>query len=514
MSEIQSRNPATGEIVRSIAEATPAEIDAAVLRSHTIQKKWAKLTYGERAQYLLRLRNLILDNADSLAQLISEENGKPKSEAISADIFPVLELITLYAKKTEGWLKPESVCLGKWALFGRKSWIEYHPIGVMAIVSPWNFPFSIPMGQIAICLMAGNSVILKPSEVTPRIGLAIGDLCRRAGLHPDLVQVLSGDGAVGGALVAHPQINKIIFTGSVETGKKIMAAASANLTPITLELGGKDAMIILDDANLEVASSAALWGAFTNCGQCCASVERIYIDETRYSDFVRLLLEKGRRLHVGAHTNATSDIGPMTFERQREKVKIHVEDAKNRGAVILWQAPTPEGRDGFFYPPTILSHVDHSFPIVMEETFGPVLPIMTFKTEAEAIALANDSPYGLTASVWTKNRGRGERIAQSLEVGTVSINEVTYTFALSQTPWGGPKKSGIGRTHGRAGLLEMVEPKHIHVNRFSGIKSPWWYPYSNEKARGLLALATVFFNPSFKARLRAIPQLRFLRNVL
>lgn len=516
MGEIYSRNPATGAIVATFPEATPADIDGAIARAREAQASWANRPCRERVALLLQLRDRIVAHQDALARLISEENGKPQAEAISADLFPVLELIAFYAKHAEAWLAPQRIGLGKWNLLGRKSYIEYYPMGVVAIVSPWNFPWSIPMGQVAMALVAGNSVILKPSEITPRIGLKIGELCREAGFPEGLVQVVVGGGATGAYLVSHAQIDKIIFTGSVATGKKIMAAASANLTPVTLELGGKDPMIVLDDANIDVATSAALWGAFTNCGQCCASVERVYVHESIYAAFMSMLVEKASHLSVGPWTNSNSDIGPMTFEGQREKVRAHVDDAVRRGAKVVWQSPlsASEAQTGFFYPPTILAQVDHTFPVVMDETFGPVLPIMTFRNEAEAIRLAGDSPYGLTASIWTRDIARGERMARELKTGTVTINEVTYTFALPQTPWGGPKESGVGRTHGRMGLMDVVESRHIHINRLTAIKSPWWYPYAGGKARGLRALSDVLSNPSWKARLKALISLRFLRETL
>lgn len=510
MTDISSKNPATGDIVETVVATDPSHLSAIIARAKDAQRRWAQLSIKARARYLLRLRSVIFNQQDAIAALIATENGKPIAEALSADIFPVLDILTLYAKKAASWLKPESLCLGKWNLLGRTSAIHYHPIGVIGVIAPWNFPFSIPMGQLAASLIAGNSLILKPSEITPRIGRLVETLCRDAGFPDNLVQVISGDGRLGALLASHPDIDKVVFTGSVETGKKVMAAASPNLTPVTLELGGKDAMIVCRDADLEVASSAALWGAFSNCGQCCASVERVYVDRRVYDSFVKKVLEKAQHLRVGPFTQ-TVDIGPMTFDRQKQKVSAHVDDAIARGATILWQAKTPS--TGYFYPPTILSNVTRDFPIVSEETFGPIMPVLSFDDESDLIDAINDSPYGLTASIWSKNIAHAKKLAARIHAGTVMINEVLYTFALGQTPWGGPKDSGIGRTHGRLGLLELVEVKHIHTHWLSCLKSPWWYPYSKEKVLGLKALTAVFFHPSWFGRLRALPALRFLRDV-
>jgi acyl-CoA reductase-like NAD-dependent aldehyde dehydrogenase len=299
----------------------------------------------------------------------------------------------------------------------------------------------------------------------------------RAGLSDGLLQIVTGDGSTGAALV-EAGVDKIMFTGSVPTGKRVAAAAAKHLTPVVLELGGKDPMIVLRDASLANAARGAVWGAFANSGQACASVERCYVHESLAPEFIAAVVAETRALKQNPGIEDDCDIGAMSSERQLRIVDDHVKDAVRRGARILTGGQRAANLQGSFYEPTVLTAVDHSMAIMREETFGPVLPIMTFKTEAEAIRLANDSVFGLTASVWTTDIARGKRLAEQIEAGTVMLNEVVYTHAVAQTPWGGVKQSGFGRTHGRMGLLEMVSPRHIHVNRFAFLPDLWWFRYS------------------------------------
>jgi succinate-semialdehyde dehydrogenase/glutarate-semialdehyde dehydrogenase len=358
---------------------------------------------------------------------------------------------------------------------GRSSRIVYKPLGVIGIISPWNFPLATPANEVVMALMAGNAVVLKPSELTPLIALRIGELFTRAGLPAGLLEIVTGDGSTGAALI-DARVDKIMFTGSVATGKRVAEAAAKYLTPVVLELGGKDPMVVLHDANLNIAARGAVWGAFANAGQACASVERCYVHESVASEFIDRVVKETRSLKQGA--GAEADVGAMTTERQLHIVEDHVRDAEERGAKILIGGERVANGEGFFFAPTVLTNVDHSMTIMRDETFGPVLPIQTFKTEDEAIKLANDSVYGLTASVWTRDIARGRRLAEQIDAGTVMVNEVVYTHGIAQTPWGGVKQSGYGRTHGRMGLLELVTPQHIHVNRIWFLADLWWYGYS------------------------------------
>ena len=470
--ELISRNPATGKEIGRALVHSAADVRTAVERAREAQRGWAKVSFRDRRKLILRARQIVLEQVEQIASLISQETGKPVAEAISMEVVPTLDLMHYFAHKTAELLEPQKIDLGVYKMMGRSSQIVFKPLGVLAVISPWNFPWATPLGEVVMGLMVGNAVVLKPSEFTPLTALRIGDVFKKAQLPPGLLEIVTGNGATGAALVDSVP-DKIMFTGSVATGKKIAEAAAKHLTPTVLELGGKDAMIVLADAHLVNAARGAVWGAFANAGQACASVERCYVHEDVIEKFTKLVVEETQLLKQGRGDNI--DIGPMTNERQLCIVEDHLSDAVSRGARIVLGG---HRREGWFHEPTVVTNVNHSMALMRDETFGPVLPIMSFKTDEEAVRLANDSIYGLTASVWTNNIVRGRRLAEQIEAGTVMINEVVYTHALAQTPWGGVKQSGYGRTHGRLGLLELVTPQHIHVNHVPFVPDAWWFPYS------------------------------------
>jgi succinate-semialdehyde dehydrogenase/glutarate-semialdehyde dehydrogenase len=357
-----------------------------------------------------------------------------------------------------------------------------------------------------MALIAGNTVVIKPSELTPLVGVKIGEIFEKAGLPENVVQVVTGAGAAGAALVdAAP--DKIMFTGSVATGKKIAAAAAKNLTSTVLELGGKAPMIVFADANLDLAAGAAVWGAFCNSGQSCSSVERLYVEESVADELKKKIVEKVKTLKQDTGDKETTSVGAMSSERQIEIVEDHVEDFRAAGAKIETGGRRNPHLEGLFYEPTVITNANNDMRAMQEETFGPTLPIATFTTEEEAIRLANDSEFGLTASVWTKDLARGQRVAQQIEAGSVCNNEVLYTHGIGQTPWGGFKNSGRGRTHGREGLMELVQPQHIHVNRVSLLPDAWWMPYSPTAVATFRKMTTTFASGSRAKTARLLPQL-------
>ncbi|MBA3769201.1 MAG: aldehyde dehydrogenase family protein, partial [Blastocatellia bacterium] len=437
-----------------------------------------------------------------IAHLISRESGKPFGEAISMEIAPVLDLMQHFARGAKKLLARRKINIGLYALMGRSSRIVYHPLGVVAIIPAWNYPFSIPLGEAVMGLMAGNSVVIKPSELTPLTGMKIGEIFERAGAPPDLVHIVTGDGSTGDALVkAKP--DKIMFTGSVATGKKIAAEAAKTLTSVVLELGGKDAMIVLEDANLDMAAAGAVWGAFCNAGQSCSSVERLYVHEKVAKELTAKIVERTKQLKQGDGRREDVSIGAMSSERQVKIVEDHVQNFRESRAKIEIGGE----RNDLFYSPTVISGATNDMRAMRDETFGPTLPIATFSTDEEAIRLANDSEFGLTASVWTRNKSRGERIARQIEAGSVCVNEVLYTHGIGQTPWGGFKNSGRGRTHGALGLMELVQPQHIHVNRISLFPNAWWFPYSPTAVATFRGFATKFATGSVFKTAALLPQL-------
>src|ERR1051325_7067863 len=503
-SEIVSYDPGTGEEIGRAPLCSASEVGAAVQRACAAQPVWADRSFRERRRVVLRARQILLDERDQIAQLVSRETGKPAAEALAMEIVPTLDAMHYFAHASEHLLQPQKIDVGQYGLMGRSSRIIFKPLGVVGIISPWNFPLATPAQEIVMALMAGNAVVLKPSELTPLIALKLGEIFKQAGLPANMLEIVTGDGGTGAALV-NARVDKIMFTGSVATGKRVAAAAAEHLTPVVLELGGKDPMIVLADADVRNAARGAVWGAFANSGQACASVERCYVHESIAPQFIDLVVAETKALKQGLTPG--SDVGAMSNERQLQLVADHVEDAKQRGANILSGGRRPENLNGLFYEPTVLTNVDHRMTIMRDETFGPVLRIMTFKTESEAIELANDSPYGLTASVWTKRIAKGRRIAEQIHAGTVMVNEVVYTHGIAQTPWGGIKDSGYGRTHGRMGLLELVSPQHIHVNRISFLPDLWWFHYDAKAAKLFNGLARRFTTGSITNTSLLLPQI-------
>jgi acyl-CoA reductase-like NAD-dependent aldehyde dehydrogenase len=510
---IDSINPATGEVVARIPATPLSAIPAIFETARAAQKEWSARTLRERCAMLRKLRDAIFERRDDIANTVTRETGKPRAEAILAEILLALDTADFLARQAPRWLRPERIPHHNIALKVRSGWLEFDPQGVVAIISPWNFPFSIPMTELIPALVAGNAVVLKPSELTPSSGALVGELIDRADFPKGLVQILQGGGEVGAAIIeAGPA--KVFFTGSVATGRRIAEACARKLIPSVLELGGKDAMIVLADADLDVTSSAAVWGGFTNCGQACLSVERIYVEQSVAEKFTQLCVEKTRKLRLGSPADTEADIGPMIRERQLERVEQQLRDAEQRGARILTGGNRRPDLGPNFLEPTVVAQVDHSMQLMREETFGPVLAIRSVASADEAVALANDSPFGLSASIWTRNARRGRELASRIRAGSVMINDVASYYGISEAPHGGSGFSGWGRTHSRLGLLEMVQVKYVDADRLPLYAKPWWYGYSEGFAAAAGSVVELMFAPSWKRRLQAMLGKRGARGLI
>ena len=374
------------------------------------------------------------------------------------------------------------------------------PYGVIGSIAPWNYPFSTPAIETIGALAVGNAVVLKPSEFTPLVALELQKLMYAAGLNPDLLQVLIGAGPVGAALL-HAGIDKLIFTGSVATGKRIAEAAAQRLLPVVLELGSKDPMIVLEDADLDVATSGAVWGAMMNCGQTCLSIERCYVQRRVYEKFLQLCKQKIEKLRVGEGQGSEVEMGPLIHERQLRTVEEHVQDAVARGARLLTGGRRLPELGPNFYAPTLLADVTHEMRIMQEETFGPALPVAPFDTDNDAVRLANDTQFGLAASVWTRDNQRGEAIARRIRSGTVMVNDAISAFGIAEAPHGGFEQSGIGRAHGELGLEEMVLTKYLDVDLLPRMKKVWWYGYSMSFQQQMSGFVDMLFGRGIVARL-------------
>lgn len=499
--KVASVNPATGEMLQQFDCYGEAEVQAAVKRARAAQAEWGARSLRERLGVIRRFQRMLVEEKSEVARLITREAGKPYFEALTTEVLVVLDAARFLAENAYGILQDEPVPHGSLATRLKRGKLLREPYGVVGIVSPWNYPFSIAGTDALAALAAGNAVVLKPSEFTTLTGFKLAQLLRAAGVPEGAMQVVPGNGATGAALV-HSSIDKLIFTGSVATGKRVAQAAAARLLPTVLELGGKDPMLVLDDAEIDVASSAAVWGGLVNAGQACLSVERCYVHRNLYQRFLESCVRKAASLRVGNGAEAETDMGPMIHAGQLQIAESQVEDARMRGARILLGGTRLPHLGRNFYAPTILAEVNHTMRVMREETFGPVLPVMAFENDEEAIRLANDTEFGLSASVWTRDARRGEAIARKIAAGTVMVNDTVSCFGISEAPHGGVKSSGVGRSHGRLGLEEMVRTKYVDRDLLPRMKKPWWFGYGEKLARGMEGFLDLQYAERGAARLR------------
>ena len=473
--EISSYAPATGELIGKAPNTSPEEVRKAVARARRAQEAWGALPVQERSNRILRFRDALVDRAEEVVDLLALECGKPKQEALLHEVTVVANIATYFAKVAPAVLAPKK--LGITLLAHRKSTIHYMPRGVVAVISPWNYPFQLPMRDVLTALIAGNAVVLKPSEVTPLIALKAKEIWDAAGLPEDLFQVVTGYGPTGAALI-DAGIQFLVFTGGVATGKKVAAACGERLIPCVMELGGKAPLIACSDADVERTAKAITFGGFTNSGQVCISVERVYAHRDVHDRILERVVELTRDLRQGDPSKETVDVGAMIFAPQIEVTEKHIADAVAKGGKVLTggkRAPGP----GQFFEPTVIADCDHSMTVMTQEIFGPIVPFMKVASEEEAIRLANESHLGLNAYVFSADRDHGERMAERIEAGSVLVNDVLSNGGTVEAPFGGIKQSGFGRAMGDDALREMCDQRHISVDRVA-IPDPLGFPYTEK----------------------------------
>jgi acyl-CoA reductase-like NAD-dependent aldehyde dehydrogenase len=480
--QLRSVNPATLEPVGAVP--VTGDVERVVANAAAAQEFWARTSFDERRALLVRVARAVLARMDEITATVTAETGKPITEAYTTEVMLGIEPLVWAARHAERVLAPERVRYGIVYLAHKRAHVVYEPLGVVALIAPWNFPFSIPLTQTATAIAAGNAVVLKPSELTPLSGEWVARVFAEAGAPDGLVGVVQGEGATGAALVEAPGVAKIVFTGSAATGRKIAAAAAGLLRPATLELGGKDPMLVLRDADLERAVDGAAWGSFANCGQVCVGIERIYVARDLHARFADALAARARALRIGRGDDPETDVGPLITEQHRAEVEDLVAQALEQGAEAVAGARRPDiGLPGWFYEPTVLVGGDTGSRIEREEIFGPVVTVQPFDDEDEAVRLANSTSFGLGASIWSRDLSRARSLAARIEAGMVWTNDLGHSYGAGPAPWGGRKGSGIGRTHSKHGLYDMSHVKLVDVD--SGrLRVPWWYPYGPRAVDG------------------------------
>ncbi len=499
-----SFNPATGELIGTSQLHSVEDVVKIISDAKEAQKKWEATLLKDRIKKILLVRDYIVNEAENIVNTISDDNGKTRLDALATELLPAAMSITYYCKNAKKFLRNQKLSAGNIFLVNKRSKIIRIPYGVVGIISPWNYPFAIPFSEIVMALLAGNAVVLKVASESQMVGNILKIAFESAQLPNGVFNYVNISGKVAGDSFIENGIDKLFFTGSVSVGKYLMEKASKKLLPLSLELGGNDPMIVCEDADPYRAAMGALWAGFQNAGQSCGGVERIYVHSKIYPEFIAIFKNKVNQLNVAIGQDYNSDMGCMTTSKQVETVELHIKDALQNGAVITAQSKIPENiNHKNFLPAVVLENVNHNMLLMKEETFGPVVGLMQFNNYKQAISLANDSNLGLTASVWSKNNKRAEEIAVKLKAGTVTINDHLMSHGLAETPWGGFKESGLGRTHGHLGFDEMTQAMVIVKDILPFVKrNLWWHPFNKNLFDALKGIIDLLYNKSIIKKIK------------
>jgi len=493
---------------------TRSEIQELVNKARKAQNIWAELSYNERARRIKKAGHSLAEKRDEVTEIIHRENGKLKIDALAAEVIPALMAIPYYIKQGRRLCKPKKVSGGNILMVYKQSLMVYKPWGVVGIISPWNYPFSIPFSEVIMALLAGNAVILKTASLTPGSGRIIAEILKAANLPDGLLVNVEMAGSEAGPAFINGGIDKLFFTGSTAVGKELMTLAAQRLLPLTLELGGADAAIIRKDADIDRAVAGIIWAGFSNAGQSCGGVQRVLVHHDIHDKFLEKLKTKVEALQSG--NDISSDHGPLIAKKQKEKVRKQVEECLSQGAKIAAQSPAFKLPDesaagslddeNLFAPVIVLTGVKKGMPIIDDEVFGPVVAVIPFDNDSEALRIANDSPYALTASVWSKNHNQAKKLAANVNAGSIMINDHLMSHGLAETPWGGFGDSGLGRTHGESGFREMLKVKVVINDVLPGARrEPWWQPYSQKVYKGLAALGALLGERNLFKKIGALP---------
>jgi len=493
--------PATGRRLAARKVQNSDAVREAVRASRVAQAAWAQTPLRQRQAHARAMGREITARADELSQLISRATGKTRMDALSTDVFSGAMMAYYYARIAPRVLNPRRLDRSSIMFFNKVSWLTRVPFGVIGIISPWNYPFCIPLHEVIPALLAGNGVVLKVATQVQPVGDAIADLVKTAGFPNGLFSLVHLPGRAAGDALLDAGVDKLFFTGSTEVGRDIAARAARRLVPVVLELGGADAMIVLDDANLPRAAAGALWAGMSNAGQSCAGVQRIYVQAGAWDGFRRELAVQVAKIRVGPDRDFDVEVGSLTSEEQKKKTDAALRDAVRKGAKVLARAG---GSSGLFYPVTVIENADSSMTAMREEVFGPIMALEKVADEAEAVARANGSRYGLSASVWSRNRRRARRVADRLRAGAVTLNDHLMSHGMSETPWGGFGDSGMGRSHGALGFEEMTQPRAIVDDLLHRApRNMWWYPHDRSVYEGLKGAMVVLHGRGLLRRFAA-----------